>query len=400
MTDSSTVDPVSESTQRNIATNANGEIDFHAKQVDVGGDVVGGNKSETTNIYLTLDAAPVPGSATSATVGKGLLALRELMQHSSDVRTDGIAFQTDFRAAREQIVRLSDYKKLHDLLHRLQFYCYNDMAQAALRFPKENAIYDLTYYALTLGDIVAELRRVAARSTLPREETSWVDDVAAAKVDLNAALDRRDEELLKRVIWCLKRVLDTQPSLINKLLNHTASVLRLSSLTEALARFCNGFSSLDLDAGKVQQFEEGVAGLRQLDQGVIALTDEHNRWQKLDLELRLIAATLDGGRFRRSKRIPKVDFSDLVMSWPDVKARAEQLCLNTADEWAQDLQKESRGLDDALAAGNPKMIMLSFRGFQRRVADRFFQVDVDLKALCDDLRQIGAPLALVLEMFQ
>ncbi len=359
--------------------------------VAIGGDVVGHDKVESAGghiIHAAAGATVIVGAPTEA-IGTGLFALRELMQRSSDVRTDVIAFQTDFRAAREQIDVLGDYKDLHDLLHRLQFHCYNGVVQSALRFPSDDIVVDnLTDYALTLDGIVAELRLVVARSTLSKQEISWIDDVVAAKADLNAALDGLDEKLLKRVIWRLNRLLTTQPALINKSLNQTARVLRLPSLSEALARIYDRLTSLELDAGKVQQFETGVRALRQLDRGLIALVDDHDRWQALDLELRRIDGTLDH------------DLFDLEMSWPDVKTRAELLYLNVVEDWAQALQKESHGLDEALVASNPVKVKRGFRNFQRRVSERFFHVDVNLKAVCGDLRQIGAPLASVLGMIE
>jgi hypothetical protein len=57
-------------------------------------------------------------------------------------------------------------------------------------------------------------------------------------------------------------------------------------------------------------------------------------------------------------------------------------------------------LDEALVNNNPVKVRRFFRSYQRRATDRFFRVDVQLKALCGDLRQIGVPLASVLRMVQ
>jgi hypothetical protein len=391
MPDSLTLDLSPESIQPNNIANVSGGVNFDADRVDIRGDVIGRDKVESAGghiIHAAAGATVIIGAPTE-TIGTGLFALRELMQHSPGVRGDGFAFQADFRAARTQIDLLGDYKDLHDLLHRLQFHCYNGVVQSALRFPSDDiAVDNLTDCALTLDGIVTEFQAVLARSTVPQQETHWIDDLVAAKADLNAALDELDEKLLKRVIWRLNRLLTTQPGLINKLLNQTARVLRLSSLIEALARICDRLTSFDLDAGKVAQFETGVSALRQLDRGLMALVDDHDRWQALDLELRRIEGTLEH------------DLFDLEMSWPDVKAGAERLYVNVTDEWAQALHKESRGLDEALAANNPLKVKRGFRNFQRRVSERFFQIDVNLKALCGDLRQIGTPLASVLEMIE
>jgi hypothetical protein len=391
MTDSSTLDSALEAAQQNSVTNVGGGVNLDAERVDIGGDVVGRDQVESAGghiVHAAAGATVIIGAPTEA-IGTGLFALRELMQRSSDVRGDASTFQADFRAAREQIDLLGGYKDLHDLLHRMQFHCYNGIVQAALRFPSDDVAVDsLTDYALTLDSIVAELQQVLAHSALPKQETIWVDDVVAARVDLNAALDGQDEKLLKRVIWRLNRLLTTQPALVNKSLNQTARVLRLPALTEVLARICERLASLELDTGKVEQFETGVRALQQLDRGLATLVDDHDRWQALDLELRRIEGTLDH------------DLFDLEMSWPDVKTRGEPLYLNVADDWAQALQKESHNLDEALAASNPAKVKRGFRNFQRRVSERFFQIDVNLKAVCGDLRQIGAPLASVLGMIE
>lgn len=196
MPDSSTIDPASESIQPNNVVNVSGGIDLDAERVDIGGDVIGRDKVESAGghiIHAAAGATVIIGAPTEA-IGTGLFALGELMQRSSDVRNDVIAFQTDFRAAREQIDLLGDYKDLHDLLHRLQFHCYNGIVQSALRFPSDDiAVDSLTDYALTLDGIVAELRQVLVRSTLPKQETTWIDDIVGATTDLNGALEALDE---------------------------------------------------------------------------------------------------------------------------------------------------------------------------------------------------------------
>ena len=357
-------------------TNVSGGVNLTADRVNVGEDVVGRDKI-VQNIYIPTDAAG------------GLVALRELMQRSSDVRIAVIAFQTDFQAAHEQVDLLGNYKDLHDLLHHLQFHCYNGLVQAESYFPAHELTRDdLTDYALTLEDIVVKLRQVAARSVIPKHETAWIDKVSLAKTDLGTAIETLDEKLLKRVIWNLSRLLATQPAHINTLLNHAARTLRLPALLDALARIWDNLRSLDLDPDKVSQFQTGVEALRQLDRKLTTLVNDHDGWQSVDVELRRIEGTLEH------------DLIDLEMSWPDVKLQAEPLYLQCLDDWALALKKESVTLDEVLTANNPAKVKRSFRSFQRRATERFFQVDLELKSLCDKLSQIGAPLASVLRMIE
>ncbi len=362
-------------TQVNIGI---GNIRDVSGQMNVaGGHIVHAEKGATVIIGAPAEA-----------VG-GLVALRELMQHSSDVRTAVIAFQTDFKVAYEQVDLLGDYKDLHDLLHRLQFHCYNGIVQAAMRFPAdEMALDNLTDYALTLEAIIDESRQVVNRPTMQKQELTWIGDIGLTKEDLRRAIDSLDEGSLKKVIWRLNRLLAIQPSRINTLLNLAARALRLPALLSALTRVCDHITSLELEPDKVIAFQSGLQALDKLDRALCELVDDHDRWQSLDVELRRLEASIDH------------DLVELEMSWPDIKPKAEPLYAGCVDDWADALKREGAALDEALGSNNPAKVRRSFRSYQRRASDRFFRVDVELKAVCGDLRQIGMPLASVLRMVQ
>jgi hypothetical protein len=363
-------------------------------QITVGsGDVTAGDKITAGGHVIQAAAGATviieEKSAAPDAVGEGLVALRELMTRSDDVRNAVIAFQTDFLAAREQVDALGDYKDLHDILHRLQFQCYNGLTQAAPRFPDdEMALDNLNDYALTLEGIIAELKQIAARPSAPEQDTQWIAEVVNAHADLSAALEKTDAQQLKRAIWRLNRLLTIQPSRINTLLNQAARTLRLPELTQALAKVSENLAALELDPEKVGQFQSGVETLANLDKGLTVLVDDHDHWQAIDVELRRLEASLEQ------------DLTELEMSWPDLKTKAEPFYAGVTDEWAVALKKESEALDEALAAANPPKVKRSFRNYRRRVGDRFYRVDVDLKALCGELRKIGGPLASVLRMIE
>jgi hypothetical protein len=319
----------------------------------------------------------------------GLVALRELMQRSSDVRNAMIEFQTDFKVAHEQVDQLGDYKDLHDLLHRLQFSCYNGILHAAAHFPNNEETLDiLTDHTLTFENIVDELKLVASRSSMPKQELRWIDDADQIKVDLRIAISFPDEKKLKNVIGRLNRLLATHPTRINVLLNHAARALRLRALWGALARVCNDLTSLNLDPEKVKAFQSGVDALGKLEKELGDLVDQHDLWQTLEVELRLIETLVD------------INLDQFGMDWPDIKQKAEPLYISSKGEWANALMEESNAIGEALSNNNLVKVRRSFRNYQRRTANRFYQVDLELKALCGNLRQIGVPLASVLEMIK
>lgn len=356
--------------------------------LNIGGDVNGEVKIASGHIIHAEQGATVIIGAPAQAVG-GLVALHELMRNSPDVRSAVIAFQADFKVAHEQVDLLGDYKDLHDLLHRLQFYCYNLIVQAATRFPAdEMALDNLTEYSLTLEGIMEELKQVARRPTIPEHELAWIEDVGLTKADLDNAISSLDERSLKKAIWRLNRLLAIQPARINTLLNLAARTLRLPALLSALTRVCDHLTALELDADKVSTFQSGLHALDQLEHVLCELVADHDHWQMLDVELRRIEASIDR------------DLTELEMSWPDVKPKAEPLYALCNEEWAVALQKEDNALEEALGSNNPARVRRCFRSYQRRATDHFFRIDVQLKALCSDLRQIGVPLASVLRIMQ
>jgi hypothetical protein len=337
------------------------------------------------------EVAPAAGRepGTSRFVSQGLGALAELIRQAPGVRSDVVAFRTKFEAARQQIDTVDDYKQVHDLLHRLQFHCYNPIVQEARRFPEDDiAIENLGDHRITLEEIIHELRRAAERAPTILADPSCIPALVEARESLRTAIDELNADALKRARWLLGRVLAVQPVPVNARLNAAARALRLPALVEAMACISDHLGGLDLDPGKVGQFEDGVDALVSLDDSLTILVDDHDRWQAVDAELRRIEATLG------------YDTEEIQMSWPDLQARTAPLHSGSTEEWADSFRKESHRLHSALADKDQARIRNSFRCYRRRAGNRFHNVDVVLKRLCEDLRHIGDPLATVMGVLE
>ncbi|QYO67228.1 hypothetical protein [Leptolyngbya sp. 7M] len=323
-------------------------------------------------------------------VGRGLAALAELMHHS-EARSAVITFGADFRAACEQIDVIANYKELHDLLHTLEFQCYSGILQEAKRFsdPEDDtALEILMEHELTLQGILREVKNVAGRETIAISELLWLKHLEHAQGELHAAIETLDTRRLQRTIWLLSRILAIQPSRINPNLNAAAKALRLPALVNAMQAIWKSLVEANLNQEKIQQFQIGVVVLAELNQRLTALIYGHDCWQEFDLELRRIETNLDK------------DLIELEMSWPDLKERTESLFDPTADQWTLAFQQDSQNLDAALQAKNPAKIKRYFRMYRRRASERFYQVDVTLRRLCEELREVGEPLASVLRMIE
>jgi hypothetical protein len=330
--------------------------------------------------------APAP-PVNSQSIGTGLTALGELIRTAADVREDVITFRADFLAASEQIALMADYKDIHDQLHSLQFHCFNPIAQDVRRLPDDDAAWEgLSNYEITLQGIVGQLEHVAARPSLPSNETVWVADLAAARADLAQAIEELDLKRLKRAVRLLGRVLTIQPAQVNARLNAAARALRLAALAQGLVRVQSRLSSLDLDSDKVAQFELGVTALAGLSTRLTSLVREHDAWQAVDLELRRIENALDA------------DLGELELSWEDLKDLATPLYAQSEETWAAALTADAAKLDAAMAAQDAAKMRHFFRRFRRQAGERFYRVDIELKRMTDDLRKVGEPLAVVLRL--
>ena len=130
---------------------------------------------------------PGAGEPRTDTVRTGLRALAELME-VPEIRASVRVFESALRRAYEQGAILAAYKDLHDLLHRVQHECYDQIFQTARRYPDDDtARDDLETYELRLGEISAEMRQVRDRGVLPPTDAAWIDGLEQTRAGLRAA---------------------------------------------------------------------------------------------------------------------------------------------------------------------------------------------------------------------
>lgn len=310
-----------------------------------------------------------------------LSILGDLMRRP-DFRAKLSALQADFEAAGLQIEYLTNYKDLHDLLHNLQFLCFSGLVQEAARFPADPLAQEILLdHELTLAGLIDSLVEAAGRPGMPASELDWIGELAEAHSHLRQAIDTLEAEPLRRAIWLIRRVLDLQPTRINERLNASARALRLATIEQAMRSIRRDLRRLKLPPRQVRHFESGVTALGDLGEHLARLVEDHDRWQAVDLELRRIEATM------------MHDVGEIRASWPELRARVAPLCQQSGAEWVERLRRDDRDLDLALAGANPAQIRRSFLRYRRRVGNRFYQVDADLKSLCHELRYLGQPLA-------
>jgi hypothetical protein len=332
------------------------------------------------------DVFPVFNENIPESARNGLHALADLVQLDA-VRPLVVGCKQTFRDTREQIDILDTYKKVHDCLHQMQIGCHNPILQEARRFPDALACEMLPTYETALQGFIERLREVMGSVSYLASEQTWVQTLEQGREELHAALDAIDPLRLRRAVRCLDRVVALLPSRINTRLTETARLLPLPRLVLDLNAVCQQIDRLDLkETDKVAQFEEGVEALGRLKLALSTLIQDHDRWQVMDTELRRIEATLDQGT------------EELELSWPQLKQMSVPLCGLGGEAWVQTFRAEGDKLDAALTACDPVRIRTGFRQYRHRALERFERVDTALLKLCANLRKVGEPLAIVLEM--
>jgi hypothetical protein len=127
-------------------------------------------------------------------------------------------------------------------------------------------------------------------------------------------------------------------------------------------------------------------GIEALHAVLSALIAEHDLWQQIDNRLHQIESDLDE------------ELASLGDSWNEVRGIVAPLYTKKLEPWAERFRSLDDTLVAAIAENHPAKTKSSFRHFRGRALDRFYHVDVSLKRSCDDLRELGEPLAAVLDI--
>lgn len=319
---------------------------------------------------------------------EGLEALIELMDNHQ-VQEDVTRFEAIFETTCKQIDTLACYKDLHDLLHTLQFRCYNYISavlQNATKSPEDPSVWDNVFeYEATLEDIMSGLTRYSQEQAL-YELVPWTRRLVVDLRSLFAAVTSCDSPRISLCLRPISQILFIQPVLINTRLNEAARALPLPALVRALSGVSQNLDRAPVNRNTVLKFQSGVDGLSKLHTELTSLIREHDKWQEVDIDLRRVEATLGQ------------DLIELENSWQDLKKKTEPEGEVLQEQWAQLLLEDLTRLDESIALKNPNKSRHYFIRYRNRVGNRFYRVDAMLKDLCANLRRVGEPIAALLEI--
>jgi hypothetical protein len=326
--------------------------------------------------------------ASAAThVGGALRNMAALMQ-APEIRSELSEFQDSFRLASHQLDLLNIYKALHDQLHDLQFRCYRPIMSGAGDFPNNAAfLAALSFYITDFKQIIDTLREITDQPHCPKNEHRWIEQLALACEFITSALDRKIKEPFDRAVFQIERILNLDPTRINEQLKQAARNLPLDQLLQAM-HTVQGHSTQAI--GEVRQSDsimQGIVALEQLQFTLYRLIDEHDTWQRFEIDLRQYESDL-------ARYLPRLQWL-----WEsDLKSSVAAFYARRNDRWIRDLYQAGERLERALAEPQSNAVVEAFRAFHSSFSKCFFQTDKELKDQCGKLRLIDGPLTSVIGM--
>jgi hypothetical protein len=245
-----------------------------------------------------------------------------------------------------------------------------------------------------LRDQLDSLELLVGRTLQLLENERLKDEFATSRQRLDEAsmmlraADAGDITKLRGAIFHVERVLAVEISSANNRLLTTVRELRLGDVVAALRSV---YSS-------VQRRVSGIS-LDKLDQLVMsldrqhiqleALVQEHDQWQGISNEFRLVIGN------------PRLGCQEIRLSWGLVRGRLAVMLDTAADGvWVSIVRPALDKAESALAHGAGSGYLSCLRGLWRRCNQRFVDVDKQLLRTCEELQHVGGTLDALLKMMQ
>jgi hypothetical protein len=318
---------------------------------------------------------------------------------TAEVKAQLSQFRALFREARNQIGLLGRYKAFHDALQELEV-PFNAIERDRKRLLASAEAWDELRDPLEeLQQRIGQTLEVLAVDRLRDEFALSRRRLTEAAAALTAAL-AGEHARLDAAMQHVRRVIGLDLSSANNRLIATARELGLGAVVAALRAVLGNLGRGGAEAG-IERSEAGggaprgideltrlVASLADLHGALEALVREHDQWQEIDNNLRLLVGSSAGAA------------DELAVSWPLLRTSlAEVVQAGGAASWTRGVDAAAQALDGELARGaDAGKCVASLRSLWRRCNQRFVDVDKQLLRTCEELRQVGDTLDSVLEV--
>lgn len=344
-------------------------------------------KPDTCFDKITADSKEI--SSSGALAKEGIETLIGLLDNP-EARANILKFKSVFGVSCEQIEILGFYKKLHDLLHTLQIKCYNYLISVIRMInndPDDFSVWDNLYkFEDTINEIITGLSEAAENDQMA-PSVPWINLLTENLQVLSAAVSSNSVEEITTAIRPIQKILSIEPVRLNDRLIGAARALPLPALKTALTEV----QDIANNSGNEEQanvLKEGVEAFNNLDFNLRSLRNEHDVWQNIDIEIKRIEGTITR------------DLCDLRETWDYIKELLEKIIHNDIGKLFELIKEVVEKLDKSLLTDDARLIRQNFQQFRSRAVQRFYDVDLNLNALCENLREVGKPLTTVWEKIQ
>jgi hypothetical protein len=353
------------------------------------------------------------GTVLTRSAQKGLNALRELMETEEVHDAVGLVLMTLTRA-RDDIIELNRWKKLHDRLHGLtvEFPALaerTDELKKTLTVPDEDQSPEEQQRAVER--CWRKVREVVNRTILPSlralvkyagppdfqpAEVPWVATLQVAQGGLDAGSRNKDLKALRRGVELLSPVLGQWMMNVDQFLFVTAKqrvpIVTLVGELEKIGQAMDRLTFTPEAAGRVEEFKRGIIALRPLHTRLQSLVTTHACLQTID-------------SLTNQLEDPEVTAEGIEVVWKGVSPLLALLGTCAGDDWLGELGRQGAEVDQSIppALGEDSdrkalsRLRERFSDFRSQLTYGFLLADQTLLKFIEDLQTIRESLTKAIE---
>lgn len=312
------------------------------------------------------------------------------------------SFRRDLQVASHAILRITTYKELHDELHTFEEESFADILNEHERVATDaRARESLESRAMTLLGTIESSRALVARLPLslagmppapdPNREIAWIERLEQAHQLLIESIATREIERSKAAVALIIRVLDRELGRLNEVIVGQAAQLEVSvaPVKNALVFAHDHAVALKIEFEREDKIQRGIDAFERLISGFMVLIKEHNLWQGIEDELRIVDTSLASS------------LTQLDLLWPALQEKIKPTLAVKGGAWAAKLQARFTALQNILVKRAPEQSMLIrelFTRFRRACAQHFLFIDTKLREECGKLADVDESLQLLIRI--
>ena len=312
----------------------------------------------------------------------------ELLRNDPNVAQSIDRVRFDLETTATSLVELAAYKGMHDALHELQLRLYRQLSEEIAKLPDPEAADTLRLHIQDLATVLS--RAVAAAGSLTDEilaapEKEWTDRLGQIRSRLAAAANTDDPKEAREAEMQLRQLLRTEPTRLNNNLVQTARRIPWKRVIQTLRAVTTALTEEDPSR---QPLVDTQVALESLVADVLARVEEHHLWQQVESSFWDTEDAL--------KRDDKDAAEQISLLWPLIADQVRKIREKTPGEWVSEVEHFANAFTTVCPIpATPPLDRRARSAFQRLVycgRNRFYRVDQDLNAQCQEMLRLSEPL--------